>query len=124
MTAADTILPASLRKPLRLFLPVYLTFITWVSLLPSNGEQTIPHLDKLLHAGVYGLLALVISLAWSHVSKLKIWLGCLAYGGVMEIAQGTLTASRTPSIFDFTANAVGAAAALVFIVFLTQKFAR
>lgn len=124
MTAADTILPASLRRPLRLSIPPYVLFITWASLRTSTGGGHIPHLDKILHAGVYGLLALGIGLAWPNISKVKIWIVAVLYGAVMEIAQGTLTAARTPSILDFTANAVGAAAALVFIVFLTQKLAR
>lgn len=124
MTDSETFLPASLQKLLRFSIPLYLVFITFMSLRAASGGSPIVHLDKLLHAGVYGLLALAINLAWPQISKLKIFIGVAIYGGLMEIAQGKLTAMRTPSIFDFTANAVGAGAALILIGFVTQKFAR
>ncbi len=123
MSASESILPASLRKPLRFFMPLYCLFIVWVSLLPSSQENSIPHLDKILHAGVYGLLAFGLSLTWQNVSKVKIWMACLLYGGVMEIAQGSLTLTRTPSLLDFIANGVGAATALYALGYLNQKLA-
>ena len=82
------------------------------------------HLDKFLHAGVYGLLAMTVSLAWPQLAKIKIWLGCLLFGGFIEIAQGILTAGRTPSFWDFLANGIGAFMALVLITVLNQKFTK
>ncbi len=124
MTVHETFLPASLIKPLRFFMPLYCLLIIWASLLPSTDGQTIPHIDKLFHFGIYGLLASGFSLAWSHLSKVKIWIGCLLYGGLMEVAQATLTHDRTPSFLDFMANGIGAAIALFFVVLINQKFVR
>jgi len=81
-------------------------------------------LDKFLHAGVYGLLAMTVSLAWPQLSKVKIWLGCLLFGGCMEVAQGILSAGRTPSFWDFVSNGFGAFTALVLISVLNKKFTR
>jgi len=124
MTASETFLPASFCKALRFFVPLYVMFIAWASLRSSTGSSSIPHFDKILHIGVYGLLAMAISLAWPRISKIKIWAACLLYGGVLEIAQGTLSFGRTPSVGDFTANGLGALAALLLVSLLNQKFTR
>jgi len=121
MTASETFLPASFTKPLRIFVPLYCLFIIWASLRTSTGSGAFLHFDKVLHAGVYGLLAMTVSLAWPQFSKVKIWIGCLLYGGCIEIAQGTLTAGRTPSILDFVSNGFGAFTALVFISVLNHN---
>jgi len=122
MSASETFLPASFLRPLRICIPFYGLFIAWASLRTTTGGATIPHFDKILHAGVYGLLAMAISLAWPQISKIKIGIACLLYGGALEIAQGTLTTGRMPSFWDFTANGVGAFTALIVIYFLNQKF--
>lgn len=124
MTPNETILPASLIKPLRVLMPLYCLFIIWASLRTSSGEQSIQHLDKLMHAGVYGGLAFGVSLTWPNLSKIKIGIFCLLFGGLMEVAQGMLTASRVPSFWDFTANGFGAAAALITVIFINHIFAR
>jgi len=121
----DPFLPASLRLSLRVFVGLFIAFITWVSLRsPSTEIATFPHFDKLAHAGVYGVLAFTASLAWPAISKPRIFMGCLLYGGAMEVAQGTLTSSRMPSILDFVANGFGAAMALCILGWAIQKFAR
>ena len=124
MTASETFLPASFTKPLRIFIPLYCLFIIWASLRPSTGDEIFFHIDKVLHAGVYGLLAMTVSLAWPQLSKVKIWISCLLYGGCIEIAQGTLAAGRILSFGDFIANGFGAFAALVLVVVLNRKFGR
>jgi len=112
------------QRPLQILTPFYIVFIIWASLQSSTGGVKIPHLDKVLHIGVYGLLAMIISLAWPKISKVKIWAACLVFGGLMELAQGSLTSGRMPSVWDFTANGAGALAALIVVVFLNQKFTR
>ena len=124
MSTNKTLLPDYLIKPLQVFMPLYSLFIFWASLRPSLGEQVIPHLDKLMHFGVYGLLALGFNFAWPNFSKIKIWIGCLVFGGIIEIAQGTLTHNRTPSFLDFVSNGLGAAIALLFALLISHKFAR
>ena len=123
MSASESILPASLRTPLRVFMLLFCLFIMWVSLRTSTGGNSIPHFDKIAHAGVYGILAFGVSLAWPDMSKIKIWIACLFYGGAMELAQGSFAFMRTPSILDFIANGVGAALALCIVGYLNKKYA-
>ena len=122
MNTTDTFLPASSLKVLRLFLPFYILFIIWASLRTSTGGVPIAHFDKIIHAGVYGLLVMVASFGWPQFSKLKIWVSALIFGGLMEVAQGTLSAARTPSFGDFTANGFGALAALILVYILNEFF--
>ena len=124
MNTSDAFLPASSLKVLRLFLPIYILFIIWASLRTPTGSVSIAHFDKIIHLGVYGLLAMVASLGWPQISKLKIWVSALIFGGLMEVAQGTLSATRTPSFGDFAANGIGALAALILVYFLNQFFTR
>ena len=124
MTVSETFLPASFTKPLRIFAPLYCLFIIWASLRTSTGSGAFLNFDKVLHAGVYGLLAMTVSLAWPQLAKIKVWTACLFFGGAMEIAQGTLSSVRTPSFGDFVANGFGAFAALVLVVVLNRKFRR
>lgn len=124
LTSSDTFLPASFQTALRIITPLYGLFIIWASLQKSvNTGLKIPHLDKILHAGVYGLLAMLLCLGWPKISKVKIWVSVLSIGGIMELAQGTLTSGRTPSFWDFTANGVGALLGIIFVIILNQKSA-
>ena len=115
---------SSLRLPLCLGLGLYVLFIIWQSLAPAGTGGGIPHLDKVLHALVYGVLAAGICLAWPKLSKAVILVGCIALGGVLEIAQGTMPLGRTASVWDGLANAAGAVLAIVLIIILTRKFAK
>jgi VanZ family protein len=80
----------------------------------------IPHLDKLLHAGAYGLLTLLLARALRGSSRarsgelaLAACLWATAYGGVEELLQRSVP-GRSCDFFDVLANAVGATlAALV-----------
>ncbi len=124
MSASESFLPASIVKSLRVFVPAFCLFILWASLTPATGNMPQHHFDKVMHLGVYGILALATSLAWPRVSKLKITLACLGYGGFLEIAQGTLTTGRVASFWDFLVNGVGAVIALLFVMVLNRKFAK
>ena len=115
------------RKPLETFVrlsaPVlWALIILWLSLTPSP-----PHLpgkmgwDKLLHAGSYGLLTLLIAqfllylslnlrrAGWQAVSI------AVCYGALLEVLQLLLQMGRTAEWWDLIANAVGAF--LAYLVF-------
>ena len=121
MSASESFLPVSIVKSLRVFVPLFCLFILWASLTSSPGGISIRHADKVMHVGVYGLLAFATSLAWPYVSKLKIGLACLSYGGILEIAQGALSTGRVASFWDFVANGVGAVIALLFVMVINRK---
>ncbi len=124
MPAYQHFLPASLRLSIRIGVGLYVLFIIWQSLTPAGTGGGIPHLDKLLHALVYGILAGGLCIAWPKLSKAVILLGCIALGGVLEIAQGAMPLGRTASLWDGLANMVGAVLAIALITILARKFAK
>lgn len=72
--------------------------------------------DKIVHFGVYFLLAVLLYFGWKkqqtvphlhHQTKLKIILICVAYGFGVEVLQEWLTADRHFDWFDAIANGVG-----------------
>lgn len=71
--------------------------------LPAGPE----HLDKMLHALGFGVLAFAGRMAgWRALPLIA---GLSAFGGGIEILQG-LTPTRSPELLDFAADAAGAAA--------------
>lgn len=94
--------------------------ILWLSLTPSPPD--IPGVlgwDKLLHAGAYGLLALLVALLFSSCCR-NSWRTyfltgfiCLLYGGLVEILQMHANTGRTAEWWDLFADAIGVAAACV-----------
>ncbi len=78
------------------------------SLAPSLAPPGEYGFDKFLHAGAYGLLAGLLTLA-TRTRKAAIAAIALtiAYGGLVEIAQGFIP-ERMGSWEDFAANTVGA----------------
>ena len=102
------------RRRLSLWLPVaavagLILYVSVRDVIPESAP-TIPHLDKILHAGAYGLLSLVLARAMG--SGLSWWWAAVVasgYGGLMEFIQHFV--GRNPSFLDELANAVGAVAA-------------
>jgi len=124
MSAHEFFLPASLRLPLRFGVGLYSLFVVWASLRPAGTGGAIPHMDKLLHLIVYALLACGIALAWPKLSKMKVFWGCAAFGGVMELAQGSIGIGRTASLMDGLANSLGAVFGVYVASIIMAKFAR
>ena len=85
----------------------------------------IPDIDKLLHALVYGVLALSTAYAvpGSRFAKspfrsaLLIVLFCLLYGISDEFHQ-SFVPNRTPSLFDLAADTFGAVIAMAGVYFV------
>jgi VanZ family protein len=83
----------------------------------------IPHIDKIVHFGMYFTLMAVFIL--EHRKFLKnpwnlflLALIPLAYGILMEILQFTLTSTRSGDFYDALADAAGVfAAALLWLIF-------
>jgi len=83
----------------------------------------IPHLDKILHFGMYFLLtslflyeAKIQSISKIDAKKmlLLIFLLTTFYGGLMELLQATLSSTRHGDWYDFLANTAGVVAAILF----------
>lgn len=124
MSAYEFFLPVSLRLPLRFGVGAYGLFVIWASLRPAGTGGAIPHLDKVLHLLVYAFLACGVALAWPKLSKMKVFWGCVVFGGLMELAQGVIGVGRTASIMDGLANSLGAALGVYIASFIMAKFAR
>ena len=71
-------------------------------------EPVIPHLDKLLHALGYGVLAMLACGLFTpgHARRAALlWL--MLFGGLIELAQGVWTVNRLADPWDLLANACG-----------------
>lgn len=98
---------------MRIIFIAALLVLTYNSLRPAAAIGSIENVDKLLHAAAYFLLTVLFGLAFP---KLRLfWVLCLLclYGGVMEIAQGSMSSGRSGSVHDMLANLFGALAAIV-----------
>lgn len=88
---------------------------------PSAPVPKFSYADKMIHGCAYGVLTLLAS--WfvsqhrSLTTRICLFIGAatVAYGGMMEIAQGVFTQDRTPECADLAANALGVLAALFLI---------
>lgn len=80
--------------------------------LRRGGDEmpAIPHLDKLIHATGYAILAaLAVCLFERSGPRWRALIWVVTLGGIIEIAQGLLPTGRMMEAADFAANTVGAA---------------
>ena len=84
--------------------------------LPGKSLTRIPHFDKMVHFGMYFVLAVLLAKPLKALS-LPVWpvtlLVSVLAGGLIEILQLTLTSLRSASLFDFIAGIAGAVAGLM-----------
>lgn len=94
-------------------LALYVGMVSFAALRPPSDGPGIVGLDKLLHAGAFAVLMVLALLAsrGRHVGACLA--GCLAFGGVIELAQWLMPYGREPSLADMAANGVGIALGLL-----------
>ena len=78
----------------------------WFSLGPQALDNGLPQGDKWNHLAGYG--ALMVWFAQLPLPRARLALACLAFGVLLELAQG-LTPNRQPDTLDALANAGGVA---------------
>lgn len=100
--------PAVLSHAAKLVFCVYAVFIAYESLVPSGAVQSIPHLDKVAHAGAYFVFAFLLSVASPRLSLKAVFALAFGFGAIMEIGQGIIGTGRTASLGDLLANGLGA----------------
>ncbi len=108
--------PTALRFTLHLsVLLAWVATVFWLSLTNTPPQVTgVLGWDKLLHAGAYGLLSLLVAqfLFCLPLHPRKIWwlswLVAICFGALMEILQLLTHAGRTAEWQDLLADAVGA----------------
>ncbi len=81
----------------------------YLSLKPGViKEQIIPHLDKIIHGFSYALLAIFAACIFEQKNaKLAALLWLVLFSGLIELAQGYLTTTRSMELADFLANCMG-----------------
>ena len=93
-----------------------LLVILYGLLMPSDSVPdlsfSIPHLDKVVHCGLFTALTLVLSLEYTlHYRKTIPFLYLLFFGSlfglVTELLQGSLTAGRMADPLDLLADITG-----------------
>lgn len=100
---------------------------------PLEIDSTVPHIDKILHAGAYGgLTFLWLSVYQLHSCKKRImWSAIYKYvfimilivvfGILIELLQGGTTDYRTADTWDVVANTTGVLlGCLVFVLFFKK----
>lgn len=72
----------------------------------STSIAGFPHMDKAVHMALFFILTVI---GYCAYAKHSIWLytGLIAYGGITELLQATLTVTRYASIFDWLADMTG-----------------
>jgi len=96
--------------------------------LPRNRMINIPHLDKILHFGIYFILSLLIlyetKIKTGKNKKIFILTGLFSFvlGLLIEIEQQYLISSRTGDLYDLLADILGSITGIFFFVFLTRLF--
>lgn len=83
-----------------------------------DDMPVIPHLDKLIHAIMFGGLAGAVmfdmrrsGMALAKTAIAAVCLGCAAAGAIDELAQEFLTDGRACDIWDWAADCTGIAVA-------------
>ncbi len=97
-----------------------LILVAVLSLIPGNKlphpKYIIPHFDKLVHAGMYFTLCIFAIAPFAKVRVGKgywaAFITSIAFGGIFEILQETITVNRSGNLYDFIANTCGALLAL------------
>jgi VanZ family protein len=84
--------------------------------IPGKNLMRIPHFDKVVHFGMYWMLAILLVRPFKTV-RIPVWTGTLLFslfiGGLIEILQWAVTNQRSASWGDFSADFAGAVVGLV-----------
>ncbi|MGE3284512.1 MAG: VanZ family protein [Pseudonocardia sp.] len=96
--------------PTRRVWPFAVAFAVSLALLLSPGSGTptpFPDADKVVHVGLFAVLAVTGLLAWRAPVRLAAAL--VVYGAAIEVAQGILPIARSADPLDLLADAAGVA---------------
>jgi VanZ family protein len=98
--------------------------------LPDTSFLNIPHKDKIIHAGLFLILVVLLARGFAlqdtfaalskHFLLISFFIS-IAYGALTEILQGTIFTGRTADIFDFIFDLIGSIAGLLIFLLLKRK---
>lgn len=119
-----------LRYPLSIAIILLVTFLSFFK-PPSTDLNNVPGIDKLVHTGMYFVMA---SMLWWEFYKGQkktqapiwhAWVGAflcpLIYGGLVELLQEFFTQHRGGEWLDFAANSAGVVIAAVIGYYFLPK---
>ena len=106
------ILPLRHRTAWLAAVAVLVATIATGSLVPATTVESIGVWDKFQHAGAYFVLTVMLVGIVERRAYPLAGVGALLFGGLIEIAQGTLTTTRVMDWHDLVANSTGIVAAL------------
>lgn len=85
--------------------------ILLLSPMPEGRPPRVPHLDKLVHAGLFAAVALPALLVAARRRHMLVWLLVFGYSGITELVQPYF--GRGAELGDLAANAFGAGFAVL-----------
>lgn len=91
------------RVPWRLFFLASSVFAFVMAVLPSVSLPGAPP-DKLLHVAAFVVLSLLASLAYPSAHLIKLVLGLIAFGALIELEQAIPATGRDASFWDWLAD--------------------
>jgi VanZ family protein len=87
--------------------------------LDHESSISIPNADKVVHFGMFGILAFLLARSWEFfkvkISRRQVYLIiliCASYGALLEYLQHIGNAKRDSDVFDWIADLVGTSAGL------------
>ena len=105
---------------------VLITFLSLISMIATPSfMMKLPLKDKIVHFLFYFILVTLWSFSFNHKTfqlRLKILVGAIFYGIIIEILQDTITVSRTADFFDVIANSLGALIAFFTFPYFVKVF--
>lgn len=94
-------------------------------------KVSISNIDKLVHISLHFIFVLLWYLFFESQKKerkinlkIKVFLGSLLFGILIEILQGVFTKTRSADLFDVFANTIGAFSGLLMIPLFEKLFIR
>jgi VanZ family protein len=78
---------------------------------PSDVPSSPPGVDKLVHAGLF--LVLAFTSRWAGIREVLVGVALVGYAAVSEVVQGTDLVGRDASAGDWVADVVGVALGLL-----------
>lgn len=97
----------------------------------SSGKPGFPHFDKLVHFGLFCLLAFLVLFDFNRSRNksvsVNVWIilaGLVMYGALVEVVQGVFMSYRSGSIYDLIFDTLGAfLGAYVFVLYKKSRLA-
>lgn len=98
---------------------VFLIFALADSSLARGELRFDPPMDKVLHASVYGVIALLLKFSGVIKRSMTLWFLVIGIGLLDELHQATVV-GRQSSVADLMADAVGVTLGILIIILLTK----